>query len=220
VALVIHRFANVYARFQPHWEHILMIIKTILAVLLLLPATTPGIEFRAFRLTAEETASSPSLATASGTAPTASTSWQLPFATPHRLVRHYLQPTSDYSAGHRGVDFEVALGDKLVAPSAGTISFAKKLVNRQVIAIRHGSNLVSELEPACSLLAVGSLVSKGEEIGFACSADDTYRQHCPDQTCLHFSLRVDGKYLSPLALVGGLNPSRLLPTLESIQARG
>lgn len=189
-----------------------MIIKTILAVLLLLPATTSGDQVRAF---ISSTKPEPRAYLASTSA-----SWQLPFGAPHRLVRQYLQPTSDYSAGHRGVDFEVTLGDKLVAPSAGTISFAKNLVNRQVIAIKHGSNMVSELEPACALLPVGSLVSKGEEIGFACSADDTYRQHCPDQTCLHFSLRVAGKYLSPLALIGGLNPSRLLPNLNTSQARG
>jgi murein DD-endopeptidase MepM/ murein hydrolase activator NlpD len=189
-----------------------MLIKTLVSVLVFLPATAPGIQVRAVH-----TATRPALP-ASLASP--SISWQLPFRTPHRLVRQYLQPTSDYSAGHRGVDFAVSLGDKLVAPSAGTISFARNLVNRQVLAIKHGSNLVSEFEPACTLLPVGSLVSKGEEIGFACSADDTYKQHCPDQTCLHFSLRVEGRYLSPLALIGGLNPSRLLPTFELSQARG
>lgn len=144
---------------------------------------------------------------------TTSSAWQLPFETSHRLVRQYLQPNSDYSAGHRGVDFAVSIGDKLVAPADGTITVARHLVNRPVIAISHGADMVTELEPACSSLPPGSRVSRSQQIGFACEADLGYKQHCPDQTCLHFSLRVTGRYMSPLTLIGGLNPSRLLPEL-------
>jgi murein DD-endopeptidase MepM/ murein hydrolase activator NlpD len=84
-------------------------------------------------------------------------------------------------------------------------------VNRGVLAIKHGNSLVSELEPACSDLEVGDVVTAGQQIGWACAAGETYKKHCPDDLCLHFSLRSEGKYLSPLALIGGLNPSRLLP---------
>jgi murein DD-endopeptidase MepM/ murein hydrolase activator NlpD len=144
---------------------------------------------------------------------TIASTWQMPFETPHRLVRQYLQPNSDYSAGHRGVDFVVSIGDKLVSPADGTVTVAKQIVNRPVIVISHGADLVTELEPACSSLPPGSAVSKGQPIGFACEADVDYKQHCPDEICLHFSLRVGGRYLSPLTLIGGLNPSRLLPEL-------
>jgi murein DD-endopeptidase MepM/ murein hydrolase activator NlpD len=138
-------------------------------------------------------------------------SWQIPFDSPHRLVRQYLQPASDYSAGHRGVDFEIEPGEPIFAPADGVLSVSRVIVNRGVLAIRHGANLVSEVEPACSMLTVGESVRKGDMIGWACEASETYAQHCPDDTCLHFSLRHEGKYLSPLALIGGLNPSRLLP---------
>jgi murein DD-endopeptidase MepM/ murein hydrolase activator NlpD len=140
-----------------------------------------------------------------------STSWQVPFDTPHRLVRQYLQPASDYSAGHRGVDYEIESGEPLFATADGVVTVARKIVNRGVLAIKHGAGLVSELEPACSDLPVGSNVHKGELVGWACPPDDDYSQHCPDDLCVHFSLRFEGKYLSPLALIGGLNPSRLLP---------
>lgn len=153
-----------------------------------------------------------SIATFVTLSPVGSTSgWQIPFDTPHRLVRQYLQPTSDYSAGHRGVDYEVELDEALFAPADGIVSVARVIVNRGVVAVKHGSGLVSELEPACSDLAVGAKVQKGEKIGWVCQPDANYTQHCQDDFCMHFSLRSEGKYLSPLALIGGLNPSRLLP---------
>ena len=79
-----------------------------------------------------------------------STAWQLPFTGPHRLVRAYLQPTSDYSAGHRGVDYEISKDEQLYAPADGVISVARWIVDRPVLAIRHGQTLVTELEPACA----------------------------------------------------------------------
>ncbi len=137
--------------------------------------------------------------------------WRLPFEQQPILVRPYLQPSSDYSAGHRGVDYAVAIGQKLVAPADGVVSFAGRLVNRGVISIKHSGTLVSELEPACSSVAVGQSVMAGQVIGRVCAAEPSYIQHCPKQTCLHFSVRQDGRYLSPLVFIGGLNPSRLLP---------
>ncbi|MEN9962284.1 MAG: hypothetical protein RIS66_697 [Actinomycetota bacterium] len=140
-----------------------------------------------------------------------SSGWQIPFEMPHRLVRQYLQPASDYSAGHRGVDYEIEPGEPLVAPADGVISVARLIVNRGVLAIKHGTGLVTELEPACSDLDEGTPVRKGDVIGWVCAAGETYSQHCSDDLCVHFSLRSEGMYLSPLALIGGLNPSRLLP---------
>lgn len=140
-----------------------------------------------------------------------SNSWQVPFDSPHRLVRQYLQPASDYSSGHRGVDYEIEPGEPLFATADGEITVSRLIVNRGVLAIKHGSGMVSEIEPACSDLEVGSQVTKGQEIAWACPAEETYSQHCSEDTCIHFSLRREGKYLSPLALIGGLNPSRLLP---------
>lgn len=140
-----------------------------------------------------------------------SEAWQLPFTGPHRLVRAYLQPTSDYSAGHRGVDYEISKDEQLYAPADGVISVARWIVDRPVLSIRHGQTLVTEIEPACASVRVGQMVAAGEKVATACEPDPAYQRHCPDALCLHFSLRSEGKYLSPLALIGGLNPSRLLP---------
>jgi hypothetical protein len=109
------------------------------------------------------------------------------------------------------VDYEIEPGEALFAPADGLITVSRVIVNRGVLALRHGSGLVSEFEPACSDLDEGSEVRKGEQIAWVCQADETYSQHCPDDACIHFSVRREGKYLSPLVLIGGLNPSRLLP---------
>ena len=142
------------------------------------------------------------------------TTWILPFAPDKHglihLLNPYRQPNSDYSAGHRGVDYRVAIGEQIFAPADGTIAFAGQVANRKLLTIKHNLNLVSELEPVCALSAVGTVVRLGQAIATVCNDLPGYVWHCPD-TCVHFSLRSNGKYLSPLALIGGLSPSRLLP---------
>ena len=137
--------------------------------------------------------------------------WRVPLAPPVQLINQYRQPSSDYSAGHRGVDYQVSLGDSVFAPADGTVWFVGKVVDRNIISLKHGSSILTEYEPVCSTLAAGENVALGQLIGLVCDADRGYRQHCPGARCLHFSLRFTGQYLSPLALIGGLNPSRLLP---------
>ena len=145
---------------------------------------------------------------------TPSVEWHLPFDSPHRLIRQYLQPNSDYSAGHRGVDYAVSLDESILSPSDGVISFAANLVNRPVLVISHPGGFKSEFEPACTTFRVGDYVVTGEPVGTVCLPGATYDPHCPDNNCLHISLRLNGQYLSPLALLGELSPSRLLPIPE------
>ena len=134
--------------------------------------------------------------------------FSLPFADPKPVINAYRQPNSDYSAGHRGVDFEVAIGTEILAPADGEIWYSGQLVNRPVLSLRHGDELLTEFEPACSTLVRGQKIKRGQPIGFSCAGDANYRQHC--DSCLHFSTRLNGEYLSPMYLLGQLNPSRLL----------
>lgn len=142
------------------------------------------------------------------------TAWQLPIAPDStgqiHLLNPYRQPNSDYSAGHRGVDYRASVSDIVLAPSDGVISFAGRVANRHLVTIKHPPNLITEFEPVCPLASLGSEVSKGQVIGVICDNLPNYDWHCLEP-CLHFSLRSDGRYLSPLALIGGLSPSRLLP---------
>lgn len=136
--------------------------------------------------------------------------WAPPLELPVNLVNIYRQPNSDYSAGHRGIDYQVSTGDPVLAPADGQIWFSGKVVNRFLISIKHPDGTLSEFEPVCTDLNKGERVFLGQQIGQVCEADEEYRQHCATVKCLHFSIRVNGEYLSPQVFIGGINPSRLL----------
>lgn len=146
--------------------------------------------------------------------------WQPPLNPPLQLINEYRQPNSDYSAGHRGVDYLARLDQMVLAPADGQVLFARPIYNRGVVSVNHGNGILSEFEPVCSDLPVGELVFAGQEIGRICDADDSYPGHCGNLLCMHFSVRQHGRYLSPLIFLGLTNPSRLLPLSKSGYARG
>jgi len=130
------------------------------------------------------------------------------------MVSSYLAPEATYGKGHRGVDYQVSLGQGVFAPADATVSFVGKVVDRQVLSLSHQGKVVSSYEPVCSSLVVGQQVAAGELVAEVCEADQGYLQHCAEKFCLHFSTRQDGEYLSPLWFTGELAPSILLPWIE------
>jgi hypothetical protein len=137
--------------------------------------------------------------------------WVATLDAPIHQIRPYRQPNSDYSAGHRGVDFEVRVGQAIYSPTDAEVHFNQLLVNRPVLSLKTATGDLIEFEPACSALPVGTKVIAGEEIGSVCPSLATYSQHCQNLTCLHFSLRTSAGYLSPMVRYGALAPSVLLP---------
>ncbi|MEO0313414.1 MAG: hypothetical protein RL140_644 [Actinomycetota bacterium] len=135
--------------------------------------------------------------------------WRAPLKNPV-LMRDFLQPSADWSAGHRGVDYLVAVGEPVYAPSSGIIRFSGQLVNRSVISITHPNGLISSVEPVCSSVDKGESVSAGQQIGQVCSQEQ-YISHCGQKLCLHFGIKNELGYLSPLYELGLLAPSRLKP---------
>jgi murein DD-endopeptidase MepM/ murein hydrolase activator NlpD len=131
-----------------------------------------------------------------------------------QLVNSYKAAETAYGSGHRGVDYQVTLGQGVFAPSAATVSFVGKVVDRPVLSLSHEENLVSSFEPVCSSLVVGQEVAAGDLVAEVCEADQDYVQHCSDTLCLHYSTRKNGEYLSPLWFTGELSPSKLLPWIE------
>jgi murein DD-endopeptidase MepM/ murein hydrolase activator NlpD len=130
------------------------------------------------------------------------------------VVREYRQSETPYSAGHRGIDYEATLGQAVFAPADGKVHFVGKVVNRQLISLDHGQELLSAFEPVCSQLTEGDSVVSGQLIGEVCEGEASYEPHCQPNICLHFSVRKDGEYLSPLWFTGEMAPSRLLPWIE------
>ncbi len=139
--------------------------------------------------------------------------WIAVLDAPIHQIRPYRQPNSDYSAGHRGVDFEVQIGQAIYSPTDAEVHFNRLLVDRPVLSLRTSTGDLIEFEPACSSMSAGSKVAAGEAIGSVCPGLETYNQHCQTVTCLHFSLRTAAGYLSPMMRYGALAPSVLLPYL-------
>ena len=106
------------------------------------------------------------------------------------------------------------LSQGVFAPANATVHFVGKVVNRQLISLSHDHQLISSYEPVCSTLTEGDPIQKGELIGEVCEGDETYSRHCEGQSCLHFSIRKNGEYLSPLWFTGELKNSRLLPWVD------
>ena len=123
------------------------------------------------------------------------------------LERDYLAPVSEYGAGHRGVDLKVELDSELLSPINGIITFADKLVDRNIVTVTSDAGKKFSFEPACAVGGLGAKVSMGQVVARHCSPDSNYKYHC--ESCVHFSVRSQFGYLSPLYMLGKLTPSRL-----------
>jgi hypothetical protein len=136
-------------------------------------------------------------------APVSDGHWSWPVHASHRIVRPFIAPATPYSAGHRGIDI-AATGDAY-APADGVVHFSGFVVNRDVLSISHAGGVLSSYEPVLSPLHAGDLITRGEDIGMIEPG------HC-SILCLHFGVRIDGQYVSPLLFLGGIQHSVLLPT--------
>jgi len=131
-------------------------------------------------------------------------SWAWPVEPPYRILRPFIAPATQYSAGHRGIDI-AASSARVFAPSAGVVHFTGVVVDRPVLSIRHPGGLISSYEPVIAIVVVGQSVARGELIGHGVAG------HC-SELCIHFGVRRDGEYVSPLNYLGGIPRSILLPT--------
>ncbi|MCF8528649.1 MAG: M23 family metallopeptidase [Aquiluna sp.] len=123
------------------------------------------------------------------------------------LERDYKAPPTKYAAGHRGIDIKLAPGEAISAPADGKISFAGLVVDRDVVSITTNFGYLASFEPACATLDAGERVSRGQVIARHCEPKPEYKYHC--DSCVHFSARNLFGYLSPMYLLGKLNPSVL-----------
>jgi murein DD-endopeptidase MepM/ murein hydrolase activator NlpD len=150
--------------------------------------------------------------------------WLWPTAGPRVIHRGYSAPATRYASGHRGID--LAIAGPVLAPADGVVHFAGIVVDRPVLSIMHEGGYLSSYEPVTTVLHKGDVVSRGEAIGEVSDADQIDQNatigdrappvrattgHCA-RSCLHFGLRLNGEYLSPLVLLGAIPRSVLLPT--------
>ncbi|MEI8232041.1 MAG: M23 family metallopeptidase [Actinomycetes bacterium] len=138
-------------------------------------------------------------------------------AIPEEVINQFEGPLKPYGPGHRGIDLPAEIGTWVIAPATGVITFSGEVGYRNSITIKFGSSRSASIEPVCSDLPEGTFVSLAEPIGKVCLPDQNYQWHC-EISCIHFGTRTEAGYFSPLALIGGLPSSRLVPLGD--QARG
>ncbi len=122
-----------------------------------------------------------------------------------RLERAYEAPAHRYGPGHRGVDLRGDPRTAVRAPASGTVAFSGSVAGRGILTIDHGDGLVTTLEPVASDLVAGAAVERGEQVAALAVGG-----HAPPGA-LHFGVRLDGEYISPLLLLGGAPRAVLLP---------
>lgn len=123
-------------------------------------------------------------------------------------VRRFEQPPHDYGPGHRGVDLPVATGGTVVSPADGTVTFAGPVAGRGVLVVEHADGTLTSLEPVEARVPVGTAVGAGEAVARVQPAPA--HAGCAI-TCVHWGVRVDGRYVDPWWWLGRTGPVRLLP---------
>lgn len=124
------------------------------------------------------------------------------------ILRGWEPPPGPYAAGHRGVDLAAPPGTPVLAPAAGTVTFAGPVGGQGVLVLTLPDTgdppLRTTYVPVDPLVRPGTKVPQGTLL-----AHVTQSPHCP-RNCLHWGLLRGDTYLNPLALLGA-GPSRLLP---------
>ena len=139
--------------------------------------------------------------------------WVLPTQPTFGVVNEFLRPTSDWGAGHRGIDFEVAVDQPLLAPHKGVVTSAGMVFDVPTVVITNPDSTSSVFQPACLNFGVkrGASVVAGQEFGTYCPGDGS-RLHCGALSCVHWGFRLDkAVYLNPLRMLKLLLPSKLEP---------
>lgn len=125
-----------------------------------------------------------------------------------RIVEQYVAPANDYAPGHRGIDL-APVGDAGVrSPADGVVAFSGDVAGRGILTIDHGGGLVTTLEPIRSDLHPGDVLARGADVGSIAAGG-----HAAPGT-VHFGVRLDGRYINPMLLLGGVPRAVLLPCCD------
>ena len=130
--------------------------------------------------------------------------WPWPVTGP--VIRGFDPPTSPFGAGHRGIDVAVPFGTPILAPEAGTVSFAGRVGGELFVTIDHGGGLSSTYSWLSSVT-----VRKGDAVAIGQQVGSTGTGH-PGSAIphLHLGMRLDGAYLDPLEILAPLGVQDLI----------
>lgn len=97
------------------------------------------------------------------------------------------------------------------APADGIVHFTGVIAGRPVLSIDHAGGEISSFEPVIALVRRGHAVKRGDVVGTVAPGPT----HCTPETCLHWGVRRNGRYINPLTLLPGWRgPVILLPMLS------
>ncbi|WP_084774244.1 M23 family metallopeptidase [Nonomuraea candida] len=148
-----------------------------------------------------------------------SSTWRWPLDGQPRIIRRFFPPPEPWLAGHRGIDLAAPAATPVLAAGPGTIGFAGPVAGKGVVTIDHQDGLRTTYLPVTASVRRGQPITAGAELGVLESPADS-KPHCAE-SCLHWGLLREGRYLNPLQLLGQA-PTRLLPFWPSARptARG
>ena len=124
--------------------------------------------------------------------------WAWPLDPEPEVVRRFAPPARAWTSGHRGVDLAAAVGQTVLAPSDGRVSWTGVIAGRALVVVLHDGGLRSTFEPVATARPVGTFVTRGDAIGQVASTPG----HCAPRTCLHWGVLRGETYLDPLTFVG------------------
>lgn len=138
--------------------------------------------------------------------------WAWPLAPPV-VVHRFERPSTEYAAGHRGVDLAGRAGQAVLAVDAGTVTHVGVIAGRGTVTVLHSSGIRSTYEPLAPTVRPGAVVTRGSVLGTL-----TEGGHCGSAPCLHLGAVRGSEYLDPMDLLA-TRRVRLLPlTLGDVPA--
>jgi len=136
--------------------------------------------------------------------------WIWPVDAPHRVIREFMAPATEYGPGHRGIDIAADTGAQVRAPAAGRVLFSGSVAGRGVLTIEHPNDVVSTIEPIEASVSVGDVVSSGDVVGVVAPPDVVWdASHVC--SCVHLGARYRGSYVSPRTLLEQARTAVLKP---------
>lgn len=138
--------------------------------------------------------------------------WAWPVVGP--VIRDFDPPSDPYGTGHRGIDIAAAVGTPILAPEAGTVSFAGKVGGELFITLDHGGGLQSTYSwISATFVRKGDIVARGSRIGL------TGQGH-PGSVVphLHFGVKLDGAYVDPMDYLSPASVASLIHLAPDLAA--
>ena len=130
--------------------------------------------------------------------------WPWPVVGP--VLRAFDPPASPYGTGHRGIDIGAPVGSIVRAPAPGLVYFAGRIGANIFLGVDHGRGLRTTYSWLSGLLvAKGQIVVTGQPLAYS-----GWGHPGDPAPSLHFGVKLDGRYVDPLAYLLPLQVSDMI----------